>query len=738
MSAGQGSENQIVGIALEMAVEPSYLSEIVRKINNNVSGSSTNVDKLAQIASAMQERDGVELFTHGYDENRGQSEGSPHFGPNDDGDEVGTKTWQPHTIMHNTNTSSDEVRQEVADVIDPTVTVAEKRSVIDTLSGQGNTVSRQVENITQAVLQRQFRNYNTVESGDYNDPGVDFFVSDPDQRDYALAIEVSARYENPIDSPYVDTKKDMAFDDDADLLVLAPAFTDNIRGQYEVIEDGEWHRTPENEIVHLHRVPVDTPEVYRPFAFGVPPEYEREDDGFPVVLPDSDRVADILSRGSKVGGPYPVVNGSKDAFIGALERVERDFRGISESGFRNQIREAIEPLLHEFSRPYTIEQYLVDTYWDMGMTQGEIGRLNGVSDRTISEWMSDRKWNIATRGTNTPISQDTVEIWKKMYRGEPPFPREMTGYEIQSLYNHHPDYNLRDWRQWYALDEETRARSMSVRTSPLDNVSFSLMLNDGERLFPSYDFIINTLRSNGIDIRDGFFNETGTVYPTGKALEYMLNRNIDTLVREGEAGQLDVVEMRSDLEVQVAEWFSENEIPFGYEPFKVPSSYGGVRDNLAGDGVIIDEFPTDNLNSLWASIYNKHNLDEYGDVGVDEGLDIYNKREIVPDFALYPNAGTEPKGQDWEGWMGWSHIIEVSGPYGAPPPNDWLSWYRVGGVAYKELAYKLMGLWGETYFVVTNDRDIPQEVRDDEHYVVISPTQTEVGLDGLGNILGLV
>lgn len=737
MSANEQQADQVASVALEMAVEPSYLSEIMRKINNNVTGVSTDIDEMAQVASVMADRDDVELVTHGYDGNNGQSVGSPHFGPNSEGDTEETKTWQPHTIMHNTGLSPDDVRPEVADVIDATMTVDDKRGVIDTLSGQGNSVSRQAENITQAVLQRQFRTYDTVETSDYNDPGTDFYVEDDTARDYAVAIEVSVRHENPIDAPYVSTKQDMAFDDDADLLILAPKFTDSVKSQYEVIEDDEWHGSPENEITHLHRVPADTPEVYRPFAFGVPPEYELDNTGFPVVLPDSDRVVSILSDGDKVGGPYPVVNGSRRAFMSALDGVDRDYQGISESGYRNQVREAIEPLLHEFSSPYRIEQYLVETYWDQGLTQSEIGRLTGVSDRTISEWMSERKWEIATRGTNTPISQDTIEIWKQMYRGEGPFPRAMTGYEIQALYNAFPEFNINDWQRWYNLPEETRANMRQNMTSPQDKVSFTVMMNGGERLSPSYDFIINTLRSNGVDIREGFFNETGTVYPTGLAMEYMLNRNVKTLGKEGEAGQRDVVEMRSDLEVQVAEWFSENEIPFGYEPFKVPSSYGGADDALAGDNVIIDEFPTENLNTLWRRIYNKHNLDEYGDVTVTEGLDIYNKREIVPDFALYPNAGSEPKARDWEGWPQWSHVIEVSGPYGAPPPTDWLSWYRVAGVAYKELAYKLMGMWDDVYFVITDDKDIPDGIRNDQHYVIINPTQTDAGLDGLLSVLGV-
>jgi len=736
MSQADTEVNEIVSLVLEMAVEPSYLSEIVRKVNKNIPAQSLSVSQVAQVASMVSDRDGVELETVGYGRNEGQSIGSPHNSLADDSGD-GTTKWEEYTIIHNKDTQASDVRDEVRDIIDPTVTVREKSKVVDTLSGEGNSVSRQAEEIFQAVMSRQFRAYDITESGGYNDPGIDFIASDTTQRGYTLALEVSVRYENPVDRPYIEAKKESAFDIDADLLVMAPRFTDNMRSKHEPIDDGEWHSSPEGEIVHLHRVPSETPEVYRPFAEAVPPEYERDDDGFPVILPDNARTREVLGEGDKVGGPYPVVDGNKPSFRSALDSVAREYDGISESGYRTQLREAMEPLLHEFARPYRIEQFLVDSYWDKGFTQGEIGRLTGVSDRTISEWMSDNKWNIATRGTNTRIEQDTIEIWKAMYRGEAPFPREMTGYEIQSLYNRHPEYSLSDWRQWYALSDRTRARIMEATTSPEDKASYTVMLNDGERLFPSYDFIINTLRRNGVDIRDSFFNETGTVYPTGLALEFMLNRNINTLGRDREPGQTDVTEMRSGLEVQVAEHFSENEVPFAYEPFKIPSSFGGRTDSIGSGDSLVDSLRDDTTSETWARIYRKHNLASAGPSDSEQVLESISRQEIVPDFALYPGTDPSPKDVDWAGWTNYSHIVEVAGPYGAPPPQGFQSWYRFRGVAEKELVYKLLGLWDKTYFVVTDDEDIPDDVRNDPHYLVVNPTARDAGVNGLLSFLGL-
>jgi len=386
---------------------------------------------------------------------------------------------------------------------------------------------------------------------------------------------------------------------------------------------------------------------------------------------------------------------------------------------------------------YKDEEVLRRLYWDKGLSTSEVGNLVGVSGRTIRRWLSDQHWDIVTRGTNTPIDDSVVEIWKKMYRGEEPFPREMTGYEIQSLFNNHPFYTIDDWREWYDLSNEERAGVMAQRTSAEDGVTYTIMLSGDSRLFPSYSFIINKLREEGVEIREGFFGETGEVYPTGLALEYMLNRGFNTFGTDTEPGQREVVTMRSDLEVDTAEWLSENETPFGYEPFQIPSPFDTVDGAATTLEDMIDETGRDEVLATWRRIYNKHNLDDEGDVGIEEGLDRFDRQFLVPDFALYNNADMEQKDRDWNGWTEWTHILEVAGAYGVGIIDDWKDWYRVSGVAYKELALKVMGLWEDSYFVVPDGDSVSEEVRNDRHYIVINPSQLDAGLDGVERRLGI-
>ena len=533
------------------------------------------------------------------------------------------------------------------------------------------------------------------------------------------------------------SKTDDAFDRDYDLVILAPMFTSGVMERRERIGDEDWHVDPEGEMVHVHRVPHESPEVYRPFVSSPIPDDDELTEGFPVIISDSERVK--RSVGSRLGDTvsYPVVSSDRDNITDNLRYVEREYRTIAESGYRTQLREAIEPLLYEFSRPYTIEQWLIDTYWDKGLNSNEIGRLVDVSGRTIRRWMDDRRWDIVTRGTNTPLSEGVLDIWKAMYRGEDPFPREMTGYEIRTLYNRFPQYELSDWREWYNLTEQERSRRLSQRSSAGDRVTYSIATTEGDRLFPSYSFIINKLRSEGIDIREGFFGETGTVMPTGSALEYMLNTGITTLSDTGDATNVDVVEMKSGLEVDSAEWFSDNQIPFGYETFVIPSPFDRRDDTIDSLTDVVFPGASGDIDNMWRRIYDKHNLDEYGDVGVEEGLEIFDRQFIEPDFMSYPGVEKGEKPPDWEGWDDWQYIVEIAGAYGVGIIQDWKDWYRVSGVAYKELALKALRLWDESYFVVPDSESVPEGVRNDDSYVVVNPTQMDAGLDRLGERLDL-
>lgn len=738
MSAQEGdAANVAIKRVADVCAEPSYISEIARKLNAAFGVDEWDVEKVAASVSVLTDREGFEFYDVGYGNNDGQSIGSMHFTRNPDGGLEETKEWRDYTVVHNENPNYAEIEDEILEIINPSISVEDKVAMIDILSGRGNFVSRAAEEIMQDAMERQFREYSRVEYEGYNDPGIDFIVEDEDRRNFGLAIEVSTRWENPIGGPYVGSKNDTALERDLDLAILAPKFREKLLQQYEQVDEDHWHTDAEGEVTHLHEVPNDRPGVYKPFAKTPVSDEYGPDGGFPVIVPDSDRVRERIGSMGHVGDDYPVVDGSWGEFRDALDNVERDFRIITESGYRAQLREAIEPLLHEFGKPYKIEQYLIDTYWEQGMTTDEVGRLSDVDGRTIRRWLSDRKWDIVTRGVGTNLSEDTVEIWRRMYEGEDPFPEPMTGYEIQAAYNRHPLFSLSDWREWFNTSEDLRDELTRQDTGPLSQVGYTIMVGTDERLFPSYSFIINRLRNEGVEIREGFVGESGTVSPTGLALRYMINRFTGDLNNSTEPDGMDIVDMRSSLEVEVGEWFSENQIPYAYEPWQIPSTVANTTDEYDNLADFIQGNRDDEMETVWRRIYNKHELDSEGDVGVEEGLNRFNSGSIIPDFVTYLGAGRQFRDKNWDGWRNWDHIIEIAGLYGLGMQNSWDSWYRVRGVAYKELALKALGLWSQSYFVIPGGDEVPIEVRNDEHYIVTDSTQTGAGLEAISERLNI-
>lgn len=733
MSSGEAVQERIDKV-LQASIEPSYLSEIARKLDEAFPDETWNVETVIQAASVLSNDGRVETYDVDYSGTGGQKVGSPHSTTGSD-DEEGSKEWETYTIIHWQDGNIDSIDDEILEFVEPAVTVEQKAAVIESVSGAGNDISREAEKIMQDEMSRQFRNYSILELPGYNDPGLDFVVIDDSKRNFGLAIEVSTRYENPIDKPYLDSKQDKAHTRDLDLVILAPEFTDALLSQFEKVTDERWHREAEGEITHLHQVPIDKPGVYRPFATEPVDLGEDNEEGYPVIVPDSERVREKLKDTGHVSDNYPVVGSDRQGFRDMLDGVGREFNVVRESSYRTQLRESMEPLLHEFSKPYRIEQFLIDTYWDEGMSTTEIGQMVGVSGRTIRNWLSDQHWDIITRGSGTPFSESTLQIWIDMYNENGPFPREMTGYEIQYLYNMHPFFTIDDWREWYEEnDEEGRAEIMSNRMGADDVISYTILLGSEERLSPSYDFIIEQLRSAGVDIREGFFGETGVVYPTELALRYMINREAERFDVDDEPDQRDVTTMRSSLEVDLAEWLSRNEIPFGHEPFAIPSPFVDPGDSRTIDE-IISEAPRDEVENMWRRIHNKHQLGDVDDKSPEETLGLVQRSFIVPDFATYPGTELEQKSDDWEGWMDYKNIIEVSGAYGTPPPTDFSSWYRFNSVAQKELAYKFLGVWDKVTFVLTDDEDIPSEVRSDSHYVIINPVQGDSGMGRLSRVI---
>lgn len=227
----------------------------------------------------------------------------------------------------------------------------------------------------------------------------------------------------------------------------------------------------------------------------------------------------------------------------------------------------------------------------------------------------------------------------------------------------------------------------------------------------------------------------------------------------------DLTVMRSYLEVDFADWLSENEVPFGYEAFVIPSVVGpgkekwdhmaetirkigsGERETIKlPTGEVMD---TADILYLWNDIYEKHKLaEETITVDPNPALAGFQKRMLLPDFAIYNDADTKTAGEGFD-WTDYDYIVEVSGLYGVGLPeesddDDWWQWYRVSAVAFKELAYRLLGLWDKVYFVLPNQayvegvtEGLPRQIREDDHYFVMNTTQLGLELGELADRIGV-
>lgn len=753
------------GLVSDLGVEPSYVSEIARKLRRGgypLAYSKREVDELdilertwddmdenaavrrvSKIIYALEEANPNRYMTEevGYDAGQSdelgqsQSGASAHLSFSEVGYTEETE-WRPYLLFHNESTEYDDIgslweesgragfSKRLRMDVDQSITVSDKRNMIKELSRSGNDMSKFAERVMQDVFERQFSRYGTqntpveVTYGEYNDPMEDFYFEDVSDG-YAIQVEVSTRFENPIGEPYIDSKLDRADELEVDrgvavdMMVMAPAFAAKMLEKYG-----------EDDRVILSEVPNNDFPTGTRFPFEEDDRSDVTSEGSPIIIPDGERTREELKSKGHVGDSYPIVDSDYGGYESNLESVGRQFDILTESRYRNMIRETSEPLFGRFDAPYRIEQYLIDMYWDEGMTQADIGGITGVSDVTISNWMNRQHWNIATRGTETILSDSTKEIWEDMYEGNDPFPRQMTGYEIKGLYNAHPLFDMSDWEEWFSIDPVEREEYI-VEQYPADrDITYTIMLGKEERLMPSYSFIIETLRRMDVDIREGVFS-SGNVIATGLAREYMIN--VEQIKGEDDE---EVLYVRSDLENDFAEWLSDNEVYFGYEPFNIP---GVFVDNDEWDSALSRvERMDDDVVDMWTSIYTKHNLQEERDVTPREGIDLFSRTEIVPDFSLYTGGEPVEIGE-------FDHLVEVAGPYGAgiiPSEADWEDWYRVNGVAYKELMYKLLGLWDDVLFVVPNSDGVSDELRDDDNYVVVNSTQTDSGFSKFGRFIG--
>lgn len=287
-------------------------------------------------------------------------------------------------------------------------------------------------------------------------------------------------------------------------------------------------------------------------------------------------------------------------------------------------------------------------------------------------------------------------------------------------------FDLDDWREWENLPIEERAEITSVQDSDREGITYTIMLGPEDRLMPSYSYIVSVLRDRGVEIREGFFGETGSVLPTRQALRYMINSNIDTFSPSGSAESVSVKKMRSSLEVEFAEFLSSQEIPFAYEQLRVPglftveqSQWDDEVDRIGGGGATQEEL------RMWRQIFNKHNLDEEEARTPAEVLEMFNKREIIPDFVIYEGFGGEKRGPEWDGWTQWTQLVELAGAWGMTAYPQYSDWYRLTGVAFKEFMFKKLGLWNNVKFIVENSESLTTKIRQDDNYVVVRSDQME-------------
>jgi len=578
-----------VAMIAEMFAEPSYLSEVARRmielnlplgfergeleqvegVSNTWGGLSVQkatsfVSLGLTILSSEEGVDRFEIVEQGYDgesstgSGNSQSVGSVHRSVT--GESNQGREWEAYTVVKNTmgptvggaldSEGYQELGSDMRDMVNPSVSLDEKTDVARKLSRIGNDVSKNVEAVLQDVLSRQFRRYDAVEFPGYNDPGVDFAVADEDRREYGLIVEISSRWVNPIGLPYINSKLERAVakeeradeqDRAWDVLILAPRFTDEALERYENGDPTTGHANPESGMVHLHRLPPKNVDVYIPSETkpNLVGQTGRGGGGNPILVPDPDGIRERASSSGLVGSRYPVVRNDFGEFQELLDGVFREWQSVTESRFRNQIREAIEPLLPNFMRPYRIEQFLLDMYWDRGLNQSEIGRLVDRSGSTVGRWM--REFGVMRRGTGAPnLTEKTKEIWRRMYEGEDPFPREFSGFRVQAEYSRHPLWDLDDWGEWWNdTTESQRQETASLQNNFRSEYDFTVMIGATQPLQPSYTFILSTLRDMGVDIRppDEAPRVPYNAYPSRDALEYMLNRNQNTIVDVSEENE---------------------------------------------------------------------------------------------------------------------------------------------------------------------------------------------------------
>lgn len=327
-------EQEKIAQVAEIATEPAWISEIARKLQKvdeewaRMSWEYA-VQEVSKAVQALIDTGEVGITVVEYGDFGGQEIGSPTRqwvtedtggGQGEQSQIISSDKWRPYTFVHNTDTPPSSVRQRFRPVVDWDVTLEEKIQVADVLSERYNEMSEDVEYILEDHLNVVITNPDVVHVSDYSDPGIDLYLENfsagpagGGKVDHGLAVEISTRWVNPVDSGYIGSKLNKVMDKEkerdvpVDLLVMAPAYTDDVLERYR-----------DSDVVSLRHLP-DNPS------------------GNPLIMPDDKQTQEEFTGTPIVGPDYPVIDVQDAGLFTNTAETLRNFHLVNELEYRQRI-----------------------------------------------------------------------------------------------------------------------------------------------------------------------------------------------------------------------------------------------------------------------------------------------------------------------------------------------------------------------------------------------------------------
>lgn len=281
-----------VGKVAELAVEPSYISEIARKLQETdpVFGDfslTTIIQIVSRSVFVLGEEERVEIVRPTL---RGNTISSPKSSLTGEGFSV-TDEWKEYTIVQ-TIEKPDEIREGFRGVVDESITINDKIEITQFLSSAGKQMAELSEDILEDVVNERF-DFDHVTTADFNSPGEDVYA---EVDGHGYLFEISVRWVNEISTPYINNKFNLVsnFEMDrgvpVDLVIMAPRFS---RRAIDRVED--------DDIVEIHELP-------------------EEGSGNPVITTEAEH---------------------RTVFQNDLDGVFREFNVVSEDDYADQIEQIV-------------------------------------------------------------------------------------------------------------------------------------------------------------------------------------------------------------------------------------------------------------------------------------------------------------------------------------------------------------------------------------------------------------